>query len=217
MKNLFDLYKSEVIEKLQTELGIKNIHMVPTLDKVVINVGLGEAVTNPAALEVMEEELKQITGQKPIITKSRGAISNFKIRTGDKIGIKVTLRKKRMWDFMEKLISVVLPRIKDFRGISTRSFDGKGNYTLGISEQTVFPESDPNKLDKLRGLQVIIVTTAENDEHGLKLLEKLGMPFVKKSEEKTLQDIDKLQAQEQEEREKMKKAQNQQGEIPAEE
>lgn len=212
MKNLQEKYKTEIIKELQKELGSSNVHSIPRLEKVVVNVGLGEAITNPQALDVVKEELTQITGQKPIITKSKRAISNFKIRVGDKIGLKVTLRKKRMWDFVEKLITIVLPRIKDFRGVSPKSFDGKGNYSLGVTEQTVFPEVDPNRMDKLRGLQVIIVTNAGNDEYGYKLLEKLGMPFIKDTKEKSIKDIEKLEAEEQLERQKAKKAQTEQTE-----
>lgn len=195
MNLLREQYQKEIVQKLKKELSLDNGMAVPTLAKVVINAGVGEAVTDKSVLEKMSEDLAIISGQKPIITKSRSAISNFNIRVGDEIGAKVTLRGKRMWDFIEKLIGVVLPRVKDFRGVSRGSFDGQGNYSLGIDEHTVFPEIDPNKVDKLRSLQVIIVTTAQDNEGGMKLLEMLGMPFAKESEARMLEKIEEQEEQ----------------------
>lgn len=172
-------YKKEVIPQLKKTFGYKNDLAVPTVKMIKVNVGLGEALTNSKAIDAMHSVLEQITGQKPVITTAKKAISNFKVRQGDKIGLCVTLRKDRMWYFLEKLIAIVLPRIRDFRGVSTKSFDGSGNYSLGILEHTVFPEIDPNKVDKLRGLGVTIVTSAKTNEEGLELLKLLGMPFKK--------------------------------------
>lgn len=151
----------------------------PRLEKVVIGIGLGEAITNAKAMEAAQVDLPAITGQKPIITRAKRSIANFRLRAGMEIGIKVTLRHDRMYDFFERLVSVVLPRIREFRGVPRDAFDGRGNYTLGIKEQTVFPEIDYDKVDKIRGLQVTIVTTARTDEEGRQLLELLGMPFSK--------------------------------------
>lgn len=172
-------YKKEVIPQLKKTFGYKNDLAVPTVKMIKVNVGLGEALTNSKAIDAMHSVLEQITGQKPVITTAKKAISNFKVRQGDKIGLCVTLRKDRMWYFLEKLIAIVLPRIRDFHGVSTKSFDGSGNYSLGILEHTVFPEIDPNKVDKLRGLGVTIVTSAKTNEEGLELLKLLGMPFKK--------------------------------------
>lgn len=180
MNKLREKYNKELKKILKEELKLKNICSVPTLDKIVINVGVGEAVTNPDAISRVREDIAQITGQRPIITRAKAAISNFKIRENQEIGIKVTLRRDRMWDFFEKLIKIVIPRIKDFRGLSKKSFDGFGNYTIGIKEYGIFPEIDINKIDKVRGLQVTIATTAKNDEKALKLLTILGMPFARK-------------------------------------
>lgn len=189
MDSLKEKYIKEAIPALKKELGISNDFAVPNLEKIVINTGLGEAIKNAEALGKMSEDLAIITGQKPLETKAKKAISNFDLRIGDKIGLKVTLRRDRMWNFFKKLVSIVLPRVKDFRGVSPKSFDGRGNYSLGIREHTVFPEIDPNKVDKLRSLQVIIVTTAENDKDALSLLEKLGMPFAKGQE---AEEIDRM-------------------------
>jgi large subunit ribosomal protein L5 len=152
---------------------------VPRLEKVVVNIGVGEALDNAKALESAVTDITRITGQKPIITKARKSIANFKLREGRAIGVKVTLRGERMWAFFDRLVNVALPRVRDFRGISPNSFDGRGNYTLGLHEQLVFPEIDYDKIDKLRGFEVTIVTTAGTDEEGLQLLTMLGMPFRK--------------------------------------
>jgi large subunit ribosomal protein L5 len=152
---------------------------VPRLEKVVVSIGLGEAITNAKALEGAEKDIPIITGQKPIITRSRKSIANFKLREGMPIGMKVTLRRERMYDFVERLVNVVLPRIREFHGIPRNSFDGHGNYTLGFKEQTIFPEIEYDKIDKVRGLEITIVTTAKTDEDGRLLLEMMGMPFSK--------------------------------------
>lgn len=155
----------------------QNVMQIPRLDKVVVSIGLGEAITNAKALEGAEKDLPIITGQKPIITRSKKSIANFKLREGMPIGMKVTLRRERMYDFIERLMNMVLPRIREFRGIPRNSFDGHGNYTLGLKEQTIFPEIEYDKIDKVRGLEITIVTTAKTDEDGRLLLEMMGMPF----------------------------------------
>ena len=173
-------YEQEIRSKLMQELGITNVMAAPTLTKIVVNVGIGkEALTNAAAAQEMAADIATITGQKPVVTKSKKAISNFKLRQGMDNGIKVTLRKDRMWDFYDKLVNVVLPRGKDFRGVPRKAFDKHGNYALGIKEHTVFPEIDTSKMVKIRPLQVIVCTSAGNDEAAELLLEKLGMPFKK--------------------------------------
>jgi large subunit ribosomal protein L5 len=177
MAGLKEKYREEIIPKLMELHGYKNVMEVPRLDKVVVSIGLGEAIQNAKALEAAESDLPAITGQRPIITRAKKSIAAFRLRTGMAIGLKVTLRKKRMYDFVDRLVNVVLPRIREFRGIPRDSFDGRGNYTLGFREQTVFPEIDYDKIDKIRGLEVTIVTTARTDEEGRNLLELLGMPF----------------------------------------
>ena len=172
-------YENEIKKVLQEELGIKNLMAIPTVTKIIINSGLGEAKTDNTAIEAMVRDIALISGQKPIITKTKKAISNFKIREGMDIGVKVTLRKDMMWFFLDRLISLTLPRVKDFRGIPSNAFDGNGNYALGIKEQTVFPEVDATKVSKLRGLQVIICTNAKSDHQARRLLTLLGMPFQK--------------------------------------
>jgi len=167
----------EIAPQLMSKLGNKNVMQVPKLSKVVLNISLGEAIQNPKALEAAEHDLAAISGQHPVITRAKKSIASFKLREGMPVGITVTLRGRRMYDFFDKLVNVVLPRIRDFQGTSRDSFDGEGNYTLGIKEQIVFPEIDYDKVDKLRGLQVTIVTTAASDEEGRLLLESLGMPF----------------------------------------
>lgn len=157
----------------------QNVMQVPRLEKVVVSIGLGEAITNAKALEGAEKDLPIITGQKPIITRSKKSIANFKLREGMPIGMKVTLRRERMYDFVERLVNVVLPRLREFHGIPRNSFDGRGNYTLGLKEQTIFPEIEYDKIDKVRGLEITIVTTAKTDEDGRLLLEMMGMPFSK--------------------------------------
>lgn len=179
MSQLKEKFNKELTQKLKKELNLTNDFAVPRVEKIVLNAGMGEAITNREALQKMSENLAIISGQKPLITKSKSAISNFKVKKGMEVGLKVTLRGQRMWDFLEKLIAIVLPRVKDFRGISRKAFDGKGNYTLGIKEHTVFPEIDPNKIDKLRSFEITIVTSARDNKSGEKLLEALGMPFTK--------------------------------------
>ncbi len=170
-------YQSEVIPALVKQFDYANPNMVPRLDKIVVNIGIGEALTNAKAIDAATSDLVQITGQRPIVMKARRSIAQFKIRTGNPIGLKVTLRGQRMWDFLERLTMLALPRIRDFRGTPGRSFDGRGNYTLGLREQIAFPEIDYDKVDRLRGLEVSIVTTAKSDEESKRLLELLGMPF----------------------------------------
>lgn len=184
MSNLKKFFKEKVIPELQKDLGIKNPMAVPRLSKIVVNASLKEALSDKKVLDTMADQLSQITGQKPIKTVAKKSISAFKLRQGDKIGLKVTLRGERMYDFFEKLVTIVLPRVRDFQGVKRDSFDGHGNYNLGFNEQIVFPEIDPGTIDKIRGLEVTIVTTAKNDQEGLLLLEKLGMPFKKAKSEK---------------------------------
>ncbi len=179
MATLYKKYTDQVLPDLTKELALKNIFAAPRLRKIVVNIGLGEALTNKKVVDVASDQLAAITGQKPSKTIARKAISTFKLQKGDIIGLKVTLRGRKMFDFLEKLISIVLPRIRDFRGVSDKSLDGKGNFTLGFNEQIAFPEIEYSKIDKLRGLEVSIVTTGENREETKKLLEKLGMPFKK--------------------------------------
>ena len=177
MSGLKERYREEIVPRLMELGGYQNVMQVPRLEKVVVGIGLGEAIQNARALEGAERDLPAITGQKPIITRAKKSIAAFRLRTGMPIGIKVTLRKDRMYDFLERLISVVLPRIREFRGVPRDSFDGRGNYTMGLREQTVFPEIDYDKIDKVRGLEITIVTTARTDEEGRQLLELFGMPF----------------------------------------
>lgn len=176
---LKDRYQEEVMPALMKSLDIKNKMQVPRVQKVVVNIGLGEALENSKALDAAVADLNLITGQKPVVTKARQSIANFKLREGRSIGAKVTLRGERMWSFLDRLMNIALPRVRDFRGISPNAFDGRGNYTLGLREQLVFPEIEYDKIDKLRGLEVTIVTTATNDDHGRQLLQMLGMPFKK--------------------------------------
>lgn len=180
MSTLFKLYQSELKKKIAEDLKIKNTMAIPRLTKVVLNCGVGEALMNKKVIEEVVRQFTQITGQKPVVTHAKHDISTFKLRKGEAIGVKVTLRGSRMYDFFEKLVKIVLPRIRDFRGVSTSGFDGKGNYSLGLSEQIVFPEIDYSKIDKVRGLEITLVTSAENKEHTKKLLEILGVPFSKK-------------------------------------
>lgn len=179
MSLLKERYKQEIIPSLMERMGYKNVMQAPRLEKIVLNIGLGEAISNAKALESGEADLTAISGQHPVITRSKRSISAFRLRTGMAIGVKVTLRGQRMWDFFEKLVSITLPRVREFGGVPRNSFDGRGNYTLGFKEQIVFPEIEFDKVDKLRGLEVVIVTTANSDEEGRNLLELLGMPFVK--------------------------------------
>ncbi|HET9851310.1 MAG TPA: 50S ribosomal protein L5 [Candidatus Limnocylindrales bacterium] len=170
-------YRSDVVPALVKQFEYANPNQVPKLEKIVVNVGLGEALSNAKAIDAASGDLTLITGQKPIVMKARRSIAQFRVRTGNPIGLKVTLRGERMWDFLERLTLLTLPRIRDFRGIPGRSFDGRGNYTLGLREQIAFPEIDYDKVDRLRGLEVSIVTTAKSDEESKRLLELLGMPF----------------------------------------
>ncbi len=176
---LKERYESEVAPSLMKSLNLKNAMQIPRIEKIVVNIGLGEALDNAKALDAAVGDLNLITGQKPIISKARMSIANFKLREGRAIGAKVTLRGERMWSFLDRLMNIALPRVRDFRGVSPNSFDGRGNYTLGFREQLVFPEIEYDKIDKLRGLEVTIVTTAKNDDHGRQLLQMLGMPFRK--------------------------------------
>lgn len=177
MSQLKQRYAAEVIPALTSEFGYTNAMQVPRLEKIVVNIGLGEALTNAKAVDAAVGDLALITGQRAIVTKAKKSIATFKVREGNPIGAKVTLRGERMWDFLERLTRVALPRIRDFRGVSGKSFDGRGNYTLGMKEQLSFPEVEFDKIDRLRGLEVTIVTTAKSDEESKKLLSMLGMPF----------------------------------------
>jgi large subunit ribosomal protein L5 len=179
MSQLKERYKKEVIPAMMERMSYKNVMQVPRLEKIVLNIGLGEAITNAKALEAGEADLAAISGQHPVITRSKRSISAFRLRAGMAIGVKVTLRGSRMWDFYEKLVSITLPRVREFQGVPRSAFDGRGNYTLGFKEQIVFPEIEFDKVDKVRGLEIVIVTTARTDEEGRNLLELLGMPFVK--------------------------------------
>lgn len=170
-------YYEHVVPALMKRFGYKNIMQVPRLEKIVVNMGVGEAVQNPKALENAVEDLTQITGQRPSIRRARKSISNFKLRQGMEIGAMVTLRKDRMYEFLDRLINLALPRVRDFRGVSDKSFDGHGNYSLGVREQIIFPEIDYDKVDKIRGMDVTIVTTAKTDEEAYELLKEFGMPF----------------------------------------
>lgn len=175
--NLKNKFEQEVVPALQKQFNYANAMMIPKLVKIVVNVGLGEAVQNAKALDAAVGDIAAITGQKPIVTKAKKSIATFKIRTGMPIGCKVTLRGERMWDFYDKLVNVALPRVRDFRGVSPKAFDGRGNYALGLKEQLIFPEIDYDKVDKIRGMDIIIVTTANTDEEAKALLKGLGMPF----------------------------------------
>jgi large subunit ribosomal protein L5 len=170
-------YRQEAMPALQREFGYANPMQIPRLEKVVVNIGLGEAIQNAKALDAAVGDLTQISGQKPIVTRAKRSIAQFRLRTGMPIGAKVTLRGQRMYDFLERTMRLALPRIRDFRGITPRSFDGRGNFSLGLREQLVFPEIDYDKIDRLRGMEISIITTARTDEEGRKLLELLGMPF----------------------------------------
>jgi large subunit ribosomal protein L5 len=174
---LKERYTKEIAPAISKEFGITNPMAVPRLEKIVINMGMGEAIANSKILDTAADEVRAITGQKPVITKAKKSIASFKLRQGMPIGVMVTLRGDRMYEFLDRLVSVALPRVRDFRGVSPKAFDGRGNYTLGIREQLIFPEIDFNKVDKTRGLNISIVTTARNDEQARSLLKALGMPF----------------------------------------
>lgn len=176
---LYDKYVTEVVPALQRKFGYKNVNQIPKIDKIVINMGLGDCKDNPKALEVAVKELEAIAGQKAITTKAKKSIANFKLREGMNIGAKVTLRGERMYEFMDKLMNIALPRVRDFHGVSDKAFDGRGNYALGIREQLLFPEIDYDKVEKVRGMEMIFVTTAQSDEECKELLRLMGMPFTK--------------------------------------
>ena len=177
MARLKETYFSEIRPGLMKSAGYKNINEVPRLDKIVINIGVGEAIQDPKRLENAANELATITGQRPVTRRARKSISNFKLRSGMAIGCSVTLRRERMYEFLDRLINSAIPRIRDFRGIPTKSFDGRGNYTLGITEQIIFPEIEYDKIDKIRGMNITFITTAKTDKEGMELLQALGMPF----------------------------------------
>jgi large subunit ribosomal protein L5 len=175
--HLKERYLKEIVPGIQKDLGLKNVMQVPRLQKIVLNIGIGKMQGDAKVLDAAVEDLTAITGQKPVVTKARKSIANFKLREGVAIGVKVTLRGERMWSFYDRLVNVALPRVRDFRGISPDAFDGRGNYTLGFSEQLIFPEIQYDNIDQVRGLEVTIVTTARNDDEGRMLLQKMGMPF----------------------------------------
>ena len=179
MSRLKDQYLNEIVDALMKKFGYKNKMQVPTLDKIVVNMGVGEAKENAKILEAAVKDMETITGQKAIVTKAKHSIANFKIREGLAIGCKVTLRGEKMYEFLDRLVNLALPRVRDFRGINPNAFDGRGNYALGIKEQLIFPEIEYDKIDKIRGMDVIIVTTAKTDEEGRELLAQFGMPFAK--------------------------------------
>ncbi len=176
---LYDKYVTEVVPALQQKFGYKNVNQIPKIDKIVINMGLGDCKDNPKALEAAVKALEAIAGQKAITTKAKKSIANFKLREGMNIGAKVTLRGERMYEFMDKLMNIALPRVRDFHGVSDKAFDGRGNYALGIREQLLFPEIDYDKVEKVRGMEMIFVTTAHSDEECKELLRLMGMPFTK--------------------------------------
>jgi len=177
VNHLHERYRDEIVPSLRKQFGYDNPMQVPRLQKIIVNVGLGEALQNAKAIDATVGDIATITGQKPVVTRARRSISQFRVRTGNPIGVKVTLRGERMWDFLERLTTLALPRIRDFRGVPGKSFDGRGNYSLGLREQLAFPEIDYDKVDRLRGLEISIVTTAKSDEESKRLLELLGMPF----------------------------------------
>jgi large subunit ribosomal protein L5 len=177
VSRLRDRYRTEVVPALIRQFGYKNPMQVPRLHKIVVNVGLGEALSNPKAVDATVRDIALITGQRPVVTRAKRSIAQFRLRAGNPIGVKVTLRGERMWDFLDRLMTLALPRLRDFRGVPGRSFDGRGNFSLGLREQLAFPEIDYDQVDRLRGLEVSIVTTAKTDEESRRLLELLGMPF----------------------------------------
>ncbi|MCR4657202.1 MAG: 50S ribosomal protein L5 [Lachnospiraceae bacterium] len=179
MSRYKDLYKDQIVDAMTKKFGYKNVMEVPKLDKIVVNMGVGEAKENAKILESAVKDMETITGQKAVITKAKKAIANFKIREGMQIGCKVTLRGDRMYDFLDRLVNLALPRVRDFRGVNPNAFDGRGNYALGIKEQIIFPEIEYDKIDKVRGMDVIIVTTAKTDEEARELLTQFGMPYQK--------------------------------------
>jgi large subunit ribosomal protein L5 len=174
---LKEFYRQEVLPALTKEFGYSSVMQVPRLEKIIVNIGLGEALQNPRALEAAAGDVATITGQKPIANRARRSIANFKVREGNPIGLSVTVRGDRMWEFYDRLVNAALPRIRDFHGVSNKAFDGRGNYSLGLREQLIFPEIEYDKIDRIRGMQIVIVTTAPSDEEGKRLLQLLGMPF----------------------------------------
>lgn len=179
MNRLKERYQKDIVPVMMKDFSLDNVMQVPRVTKVTVNIGMGEARENPKALDAAVNDLTQITGQKPVVTKAKKAIANFKLREGMLNGVKVTLRGEKMWSFLDRLMNVVLPRVRDFRGVSPNSFDGRGNYSLGLREQLIFPEIEYDKIDKIRGLELTVVTTAPNDEQARRLLQLLGMPFRK--------------------------------------
>jgi len=179
MNRLKQIYKEDIAPALMEELSIQNVMDIPTVTKIVVNIGVGDALDNPKALDQAVQDLTTITGQRPVVTKAKKSIANFKLREGRSIGAKVTLRGDRMWAFLDRLVNVALPRVRDFRGISPDAFDGRGNYTLGLQEQLIFPEINYDDVEILRGMEISIVTTAENDDQARALLSRIGMPFRK--------------------------------------
>jgi len=179
MNRLFEKYNNEIKTKLMEQFSYSSVMQAPKIEKIVINMGVGEAVSNPKVLDEAVAELTQISGQKPQVTLAKKSIANFKLREGMPIGCKVTLRGERMYDFLDKLVTITLPRVRDFKGVSKTAFDGRGNYTLGIKEQIIFPEIDYDKVNKLKGMDIVIVTSANTNEEGMALLKEMGMPFAK--------------------------------------
>ena len=179
MNALKEKYREEVAPALMKEFGLTNVMQVPTVKKIVVNIGMGEAMDNPKSLEAATNDMVRITGQRPVMTKAKKSIANFKLREGRIIGVKVTLRGEKMWALLDRLVNIALPRVRDFRGVSDKSFDGRGNYTLGLREQLIFPEIEYDSIDKLRGMELTFVTSAPNDEQAMSLLKHLGMPFRK--------------------------------------
>ena len=177
---LCEKYRNEVVQGLQEQFQYKNVMEVPRLNKVVVNMGLGEAIQNAKAIDAAVGDLMKITGQRPVICKARRSIATFKLREGMPIGVKVTLRSRQMWEFLDRLLNIAIPRVRDFKGVSRKAFDGRGNYSLGIKEQIIFPEIDYDEIDKIRGMNITIVTTSNTDDEARALLERLGMPFRKK-------------------------------------
>ncbi|NLM22218.1 MAG: 50S ribosomal protein L5 [Peptococcaceae bacterium] len=177
MARLKEIYKQEITPALMKKFNYKNIMQTPRLEKVVVNVGIGEAIQNPKVIDSATDDIMTITGQKPIVTRAKKSIAAFKVRTGMPVGVKVTLRGERMYEFVDRLLNVALPRVRDFQGVSGKSFDGRGNYTLGIKEQLIFPEISYDKIDKIRGMDIVFVTTAKTDEEAKELLKGFGMPF----------------------------------------
>lgn len=181
MNKMKSFYQEEAVPALKKEFSFSSVMQVPRIQKIVVNIGLGEAKDNPKVLEAAAGDLATITGQRPVMTKARKSVANFKLREGVTIGTKVTLRGEKMWSFLDRLVNVALPRVRDFRGIPANSFDGRGNYTLGLKDQLIWPEIDYDKIDKLRGMEITIVTSAQNDEQARSLLSMLGMPFKKEA------------------------------------